>query len=542
MFFGLLTVFGQQEKIDKKIEASEILIKKQIVCDDLERQVKDIQFAGVRVHTKYKIASWLWKDGKDDTNRAEYMAVSAIDDLYANKEEIPDPYLTILRSRLIALLEMHAKNSANKLREKYKIGSNGESGPLDSLLDQKGGEQLAVDAAIKSLAGDPQGNLEISVLAWRLQQRQSPQLLRLLTAILNSEETGQTKFNANTLISISGYFLESGIPVGLQKRFLKLVFDKSRNVAQTADSDTEGYFNLLSGRMLDISTKLPEVFAEASAVQIVLKTRISIALRESEEMYDRLGRSVDRVSALIAEAEQTDNKTLKYELYVNAATWALKEKKFIHSVDIAGKTVEIDLPNSSISEVFRKNWLDQFLRNVVDAALTSRDPDSANYATKKIVDSLSKVECLGKTANYYFDHSDSVSARYALDEAVKSIIKADGGDRKLLSLIALLPTVQKIDRDRISDISELTAKSINSIPSLDVEDKPQTEKYKKYVTSVMNINWNLLPALTKLLKENKSEAANLAGRINKKEIKIIADYVLLTDFDRAKPKSENSKK
>lgn len=139
---------------------------------------KDIQFAGVRVHTKYKIASWLWQDGKDDTGRAEHMTISAIDDLYANKEEIPDPYLTILRSRLIALLDMHAKNSANKLREKYKIGSSGEPETFDSLLDQKGGDKLAVDAAIKSLVDDSQGNLELSVLAWQLQQRQSPELLR----------------------------------------------------------------------------------------------------------------------------------------------------------------------------------------------------------------------------------------------------------------------------------------------------------------------------------------------------------------------------
>lgn len=340
---------------------------------------------------------------------------------------------------------------------------------------------------------------------------------------------GQIRFNADTLVSLSGYFLEPGSPIALQKRFLRFVVDKSRNAAQNVNSDAEGYFNLLSGRMLDISAGFPEIFPEASAIQIVLKTRISRESRESEEMYDRLGRSGDRVSALIAEAEQTYNKTLKYELYVNAATWALKEKKLTYSVDIAGKTVEIELPEGSISEAFRKRWLDQFLRNVVEAALKSREPDSANYAMKKIADPLSKAECLGKTANYYFDHSDALSARYALDEAIKLIIKADGGDRRLLSMITLLPTVQKIDSDRVSDVSELMAKSINSIPSLNVEDKPHTDKYKKYVTSTMNINWNLLPALTRLLKENKSEAANLAGRINKKEIKVIVDYVLLTD-------------
>ena len=156
--------------------------------------------------------------------------------------------------------------------------------------------------------------------------------------------------------------------------------------------------------------------------------------------------------------------------------------------------------------------------------------ESAKYATKKIVDPLSKAESLRRIANYYFDHSDPGPTYDALDESIKLISRVEGGDRRIFSLINLLPTVQRIDRNRLSDLSELTAKSINSIPSLDVEDKPQTKNFKNYVTSMMNINWNLLPALTKLLKENKSDAANLAGRIDKKEIRIIADYVLLTDL------------
>jgi len=209
---------------------------------------------------------------------------------------------------------------------------------------------------------------------------------------------------------------------------------------------------------------------------------------------------------------------------------ALEQKKFTYAVDIVEKTVEIDTFSDIISDPFRKRWLDQFLGQVVTAALQSGDPQSARYATKQIVDPLSKADSLRRIANYHFDHSDPGPTYDALDESIKLISRVEGGDRRIFSLINLLPTVQRIDRNRLSDLSELTAKSINSIPSLDAEDKPQTKNFKNYVTSVMNINWNLLPALTKLLKENKSDAANLAGRINKKEIRIIADCVLLTDL------------
>jgi hypothetical protein len=538
-FVCVLKALGQQNSVDTKDARVEFIIKKQIICHDLERQVKDIPLAAVRVFARYKIAVWLWKDGKDDTGRAEPIAISAIDDLYENKAEIPNVYFDALRPDLFVLLDRNAKNAANKLREKYKIGSDGELDLFDSLLSQKAGEKLAVDAAIKSLVNTSETNPEITFLLARLQQRQSPELFRLLVAIIGAEEIGQTRFTADTLFLMSGYFVESSVSAELQIRFLRLVIDKSRRASVIPEGDVEGFFNLLSGLIATISTKFPDLLSEASVVQTVLKTRVSQELRETQERNDRIRNSTDKLSALISEAEQTSNRAVKYDLYVNAAQLALKLKKFNYSVDIVEKTVAIDLPSSIISEAFRKQWRDQFMGQVVTAALAANDPDSANYAT--IVDPLSRAEGLRKTANYYFDHSDPVSAHYALDEAIKLITKVEGGDQKIFSLIKLLPTAQKIDRNQVSDIGELTAKSINSIPSLNVEDKPPTENYKNYVTSVMNINWNLLPALIKLLKENRSEAENLVGRINKKEIRIIADYALLTDSIAQDTKSEKEK-
>jgi len=529
-FSCALTVFGQREGVDGNPQHSESQIKKQIICDELERQLKDIPFAAVRVLTRYKVASWLWKDGDDDTDRAEDIAVRAIDDLYANKAEIPEYYLQVLRAELFALLDMHAREVSDRLREKHQVSSEDDLGIFDSLLHQKGGEKLAVNAAVKSLVNQSQENPDMSILIWRLQQRKSPELLRLLVAIVDAEEKGQTRFTAATLFSMSRYFVEASVPILVQKRFFEVVVTKSRNVAQMPEGDTEGFFNLLSSLLSNISTIYPQLLREATVVQLLLKTRISQESKELQERNDRIRVSTDKLAALIAEAEQTNDKATKYGLYVRAAKLALEEKKFTRAVELVEKTVEIEPFSNIISEPFRKRWLDQFLGQVVPAALQSGDPHSAKYAIKKFGDPLSKAESLRRTANYYFDHSDPGSSYDDLDESIKLISRVEGGYRRIFSLINLLPTVQRIDRNRLPELSELTAKSINSIPSLEVEDKPQTKNFKNYVTSVMNINWNLLPALTKLLKENKSDAANLAGRINKKEIRIIADYVLLTDL------------
>lgn len=539
-FSCALNAFGQREGVEGNPQHLEIRIKKQIICDDLERQLKNIPFAAVRVLTRYKVASWLWKDGDDDTDRAEDIAVRAIDDLYTNKAEIPDYYLQVLRAELFAMLDKHAWETSDKLREKHKISSEDELGILDSLLHQKGGEKLAADAAIKSLVNQSQENPDMSVLIWRLQQRKSPELLRLLVAIIDAEEKGRTKFTAATLFSMAHYFVEASVPKPVQKRFLEIVVTKSRNVGQMPGGDTEGFFDLLSSLISSISTIHPQLLREATVVQLVLKTRISQESKEIQERNDRIRDSADKLAALIAEAEQTNDKATKYGLYVRAAKLALAEKKFTYSVDIVEKTVEIDSFSDIISEPFRKQWLDQFLGQVVAAALQSNDSQSAKYATKQMVDPLSKADSLRRIANYYFDHSDPGPTYDALDESIKLISRVEGGDRRIFSLINMLPTVQRIDRNRFSELSELAAKSINSIPSLDVEDKPQTNNFKNYVTSVMNINWNLIPALTKLLKENKSDAANLAGRINKKEIRIIADFLLLTDLMISKANLETA--
>ncbi len=91
----------------------------------------------------------------------------------------------------------------------------------------------------------------------------------------------------------------------------------------------------------------------------------------------------------------------------------------------------------------------------------------------------------------------------------------------------MISSIQEIDKSRISEIAAIIAKNIDDIPTLGIDDKPETENYKNYVSSMMAINYNLLPVMSKLAKENKNEALNFADRINRKEIKIVANFALM---------------
>lgn len=521
-----LSSLSQKKSVDDNAALQQLVLQKQIIVDNLEYQVKEIPLAAVRVFVRYKIASWLWKDGKDNSGKAEQIAVRAVDDLYENKDEIPNVYFSILKPDLFTLLDGKSKDAANRLREKHKIRQDDESGNIEASLKQKDGEKLATDLAIQSLTNQPGLRIETLFLLGQLQTRKSPEFFRLLSAVISALETGQVYFNTNDLLMMSAYSTATNVPIEVQKKFFKIVVNKSRNIMQMPDGDINSAYNLLSLIISDISTNFPELHSEAVIIQSILKTRTSQSTIKALERWDRIKNSSDKLSAYISEAEQADNQAVKYDLYVIAAQLALKMGKFKYAVDIIEKTAELKTSKNSSEILQETQERDEFFGQVAEKALNADDPDSANYAIKKMTDVLAKSEGLKKTANYYFEQGDTVSARYSLDDAIKLTVKAENTYRRISSLINLFPAAQKIERNRVSDLSELTAKSINAIPSLNVEDKPQTENYKNYVTLVMNINQDLLPALTSLIKEDRSEAINLANSINKKEIKIIADYAL----------------
>lgn len=528
VLFGT-SAFGQDKQVDAKAEASEILIRKQIVIDDLERQVKNIPFAAVRVFTRYKVAAWLWKDGKDDTARAEDIAVAAAQDLYENKNEIPPVYISALAPDLLALLDRNSKQAAKKLREKYKLTLGDNLISFEALLNEKNGEKFAVDSAIRSLADQSETNSELIALIGRLNDRQSKELLRLLSAVVQAEELGRTKLSAITLVFISHYFVKPSVPSSIQKRYLKIVLDKSRVASVTASADCEVFFDILSELIPHISTDFPDLLPEAGVIHAMLRTRVSQESREAQERNDRIRNAPDKLSALVSEAELASTKEVKYDLYLAAAQQALELKKFTYAIALLEKTSEIELPANTLSKDVQNRSRDQFRSEVVEKALQFKDAESANYAIKRITDFLSRAESYRKLSVYYFDNGDAVSSGNALDEAIKLVSKSNATPRSISSLLSFLPIAQKLDQTRISEIGVLATKYINSMPTLNPEDKPDTENYKNYVTSVMIINWNLLPALTKLIKENRLGAVDLADRIGKKEIRVVADYVLLTD-------------
>lgn len=504
--------------------AQQKILKKQILVDELDNQTKNVPFAAVRIFVRMRLAEWLWKNGKDETGRAEPLAVKAVEELYEKKDEVIG--IDFLEMELFALLELNAKDTAKKLRTKYDIDSIEDLSNAASLLDKAGGAKILAGKIKKYLADDKDLSA-ISFLMRQLQDKKSPEFLSILFEIVALEETGRGNFTIDSLFWIVDYFRDSTVPNDLRIRFYKIALNKARNALQLSEADDiREADSLLYAVLPDMAANAPELAAEAAGIKTALSAKTSQIIRKSQERDQRIEEGADNLGAIIAEAEKTDGKIDKYSLYNRAALLATKEEKFQLAVDLYEKAMESLSEKDFPKPEFRNLYHDQQLKGIVQAALKKDDVDSARYATKKIVSELSKAEALRQTAIYFYDKKDVAPALTDYDEALKITAKADNDKSKFYTLFRLIPAAQKIDPSRLSDVTSITAKSIDRLPTLNPEDKPETENFKNYVSTIMAINYNLYPVITALAKENKIEAADFANRINRKEVRIVADVAL----------------
>ena len=499
--------------------------QKEVVIHELETQFKSIPYAAIRVCLRYKLAEWLLKDGHDETGRGEQIAVSAIEDNFQKRAEIPFSYSCA--PQLFVLLQSHSKDVAQKLVDKYQSGD--ESSLIPALLAKEGGDRLAVDAALRSLSGLSEQRPDLVYLLMRLDQQGSPEIYRVLSAILSAEESGRSAYPTGMIEIFSTYFIKPDVPAEIQRQFLRMIVMRSLNVMSLTIPDQGAYYRMMQRLLPEISTIYPELLPEAAAAHSILSSKVTRETREANERHERIRNSADKLAATVAEAERAKDAVVKYSLYTSAARLALNDKKFVYAVDLMEKASEIDLSDTSVNEPFRVRMHDEFYRDVVVKALEAMDPNAATYAIAKMTADLSKAESLRHMAQYFIKNDDLDSARRYHDRGIRLISNVQSSTHSITTLIKMLPNAQGVDPGRVFEVNRLIARGVNAIPSPDVADRPGTENYQTYVTDVLTINWMLLKEMTSLVKENRNAVMDLANRVEKKEVKIATTFVLLTE-------------
>jgi hypothetical protein len=511
--------------------AQQFVAKKQQLVDDFELQMREVQYPGVRVYIRYKLAEWLWKKGRDDTERAEVLAVKALEEAYAKKDELTTNYRSRLIADLLGLLDTNAKETATRLRSKYDFDSEDELFTGFSQFGKKDGDKAIAEKLLRSLAKPGEIDRMANPLINSLRTLKSPQFPIVLGAFLTAVESGRLNVNNFNLYQAFVNFNDPQVSPALKARYFALVVARARTAIQSPDGVI---YQMLHSAINTFGDGSPELLPEAAALKTVLantETAIGRARREAEE---RIEASTDKLAAYIDEAEKAEYPPHKNFFYMRAVLLAKETGKLSIALEIVEKVRESD------KSEFGKSWTDQEFGSIARTGFEKGQVEIALIAIDRIEDTLGHAEAWRTAAEYFNGKKDAEAAIDAAGRMLKLLAadyKVEG--LRAQALIRALPVVQQIDRTSMPDANLLAAKAVNDLPNPGPEDKPGTKKFIDYVTSIMWFSYSFPPISNVMIRKNKGDVADLAERIQRKEVRIVADLVLAMDaLDTAQKEAE----
>jgi hypothetical protein len=524
-------VFAQKPAKTPLSTAQQFIVKKQQLVDDFEMQLKDMPYAAVRVYIRYKLAEWLWKKGKDDTDRAEALAVKALEEVYARKDELADSHRYKLVSDIFGLLDTNAKETSARLKAKYDLDGETDLFSAFSQLSKKDGDQAVAAKLLKALARPGDINNLINPLVSGLRTMKSPQFPLVLAAFLDGVESGRVIVNNPILYMFLFNFDDPQVPPAMRARYFALVVDRARLAAHKPDPMA---YQLITAAINSFGEGSPELLPEALGLKNALAVAETAANRERREAQERIDASSDKLAATIEEAEKAEIPDVKRSFYLKAEILAKNSGKLAIGIDVVDKWKELDKSD------FTRDWADQEYADIARRAFERDEVEIAVRGVERVVNPIDRAEAWKNAVVYYDGKKDLPGARDAVGKMLKLLVDADreNGLRAQM-LVRALPIVQKADRLSVPEAIAVTARAINELPAPGVDDKPGTEKYAEYVFATMWMNYSLATVTTVLLSRNKTDASDLAERIQKREVRVVADLVLATDaLDTAQKEAE----
>jgi hypothetical protein len=512
--------FAQKPAKTPLSTAQKFIVKKQQLVDDFEMQLKDIPYAAVRIYIRYKLAEWLWKKGKDDSDRAETLAVKALEEVYARKDELANSHRYKLLTDIFGLLDTNAKETSARLKAKYDLDAEADLFSAFSQLSKKDGDQAVAQKLLKALARPGDINNLINPLVNSLRTMKSPQFPVVLAAFLEAVESGRVNVNYPILYMFLFNFDDPQVSPALRARYFALVVNRARLAAHKPDPMA---YQLITAAINSFGEGSPELLPEAMGLKNALAVTETAANRARREAQERIDASGDKLAATIEEAEKAEIPDVQRSFYLKAEILAKSSGRLAIGIDVVDKLKELD-PGD-----FTKDWADQEYADIAKRAFERDELEIAVKGIERVMDPLDRAEAWKNAAGYYDGKKDLPGARDAIGKMLKLLADADRENGfRAQTLVRALPMIQRADRLSIPEAIAVTARAINELPTPGVDDKPGTEKHADYVFTTMWINYSLATATTVLLSHDKTDASDLAEGIQKREVRIVADLVLAT--------------
>ena len=521
--FMSINIIGQTSAEKKEIYQNQ---QRALSLSFLKSDIKAVEDAPMRCFLETRIAEFIYeKRILDFFDTAESFSLDCLEDIEKNAREFSGSQKIYWKSQTITLLRLNSPETARKAEKKYLLdGAESDLADFKEFDSSKDSNALVSKILAKLSRGEMPS--EIIVVIDNLREKDPPATVRLLNGLLNFYETPSNLDESGDNLNFLIYdFLNESNPPELKKRF----YNFAVNLGQRAVFETENkdlFFlsrDILKNSLPAINANLPELYPQASLIYATLDGKSSRQEKEKDEVYRRIEESKNKLQQTIAEAEATENKALKDDLWMSAAHLALEQKKFQISVDSIQK---IETENESF-----KKWRVQFLLDdVIDACLGQRDFESAEYALKQVEDFNERGRGSLKIAAKYVELKDNAQASGKLNESLKIIEKSENSAAKVRILFSAVPLALRIDKAGAFNVASSAVKVINNLPTPNTDDKTPANERNEYVENVLlPTAFNIVKAFEILAKENADLSFSIAQEIQGKDWKTAAQIITETE-------------
>lgn len=481
----------------------------------LNQQIKTVDSAALRASLRLKISDFIWRNKiVEGQSLAENVIVEALEDFQKNKTEIPAPYQDLFQADALALLRVNAPTLYKKIsaRGGLEKGNSLQSYKLVTEHGETGAAKAIADVKNRLIAANDPANINaiIFIIQELLTQNRVLEVNSILETVLASQGQAGT-FSPQLLLFLNGNFLSQTTPIDLQKRFLTVVIANGQqlllqlNAGNENRANYQSIYTVLNSNLPQVQKLLPSEYPQVLALVNALQKKLPQHDKEQEEIAERIKHSKDKLAQIISEAKSAKSQKTANDLWRQAARLALSEKKYQVAVNCV-HSIESDDINSEL-------WHDQFLDiEVAKAAIENKDVESAEYAISKIKSKLRSGTALLQIVKHHYENKDTVQTQSTLMEALKRIRAADNDVQKARGLSEALSAALVVDNNQVYEITQSFIKTVNALPTPNIEDKPESETRKQFVKDIqLPLAINILRVFQSLAKQDGSLAQSFTS-------------------------------
>lgn len=488
---------------------------------EMNDQVKSIKEPMLRIFFKLKLVTLLWNDKYRSTSSLapELLVIEALDDLKAHESKMPAMYVKSFRAELLGLVQLYAPALFADIGKQSKTKVNDDSDQLDvahSLLGKNGGVTSAVETVRhilnnKNNKSDLKGSLFFFL--FKLEKEQPTEFLSLLAEILSVAEQNPGRISVESLFWLKMFYLRDNSSAQLKARFIDTAVGTIEAGLNHPDQDQSYSYQLLSFLSFMVRNSQPSLYIRINNLMAALNGSIPKKTRDWMDLQSRIEQSSDPLNELMREADLSNDSSIKQELLIQAAQLAKSKGQLKLAVELADKI-----------EKNRLLWRDQFLSEIVDQGIQTKDPDFAYSVACKIDSISSRTNAIRKVVAYLSKSNDVGRARELLNSAVTQINSSKNSMEKIRSLLFVAAAFIKIDEGLVIETTQAAIKVSNDILRTKPEDSRESEARKSYDQSMIEIASGLIPLFRYIAAGDEFRAYGLASDFQNKEMSAAAIF------------------